>query len=280
MSIKFRKNPLSSTEDKIDFKSDENLEKLVKRALYLNSLSEFYLDSYQVVLNGHQIPRDMWTVTSVHSSDSILILPILHKGEGGAILKTAVIIAVTVYVGGIAGKGVSAALITAGATIGATLILNSLFPPPELPGLGGFGADQAEDSQMYNVSGQANATKKYGKVPKVYGVHRMYPNVAANPYVDLTTENGQVVQYFVAVYDFGIGPSMINDIRIGNTPIDEFFDVQYNIVDLNRPVVEEGYWDDNVKTEFQYYKQDVEFDAASVVLEKNQFDVPVQPLSS
>ena len=285
MSIKFRKNPLSSTEVDVAFKGGEKVSHLVKRALAENNLQpEAYLESYQAVLNSQPVPRELWDMTVIYNTDDILIVPIVHKGESGALLKTAVLIAVAIVApaaGPALGYGATAsAFISAGITIGAALLLNSLYPPPGLPELGGFGPDRAEDSQMYNITGQANAVKKYGKVPKVYGSHRMFPNIAASPYVDLTTENGQVVQYFVAVYDFGFGPAFVEDIRIGNTPIGDFFDVQYNLVDLNKPAVSEGEWDDITKSSFQYYKQDVEFDPASVVLEKNQFDTPAQPLNT
>jgi predicted phage tail protein len=75
----------------------------------------------------------------------------------------------------------------------------------------------------YAVTGVRNRANPFGVVPKVYGRRRVYPILAANTY----TESQGDEQYFRALFCFGYGPLQIEDIRIGETSIDDFIGVEY-----------------------------------------------------
>lgn len=264
----------------IDLIPGEMLDYSVERAVgHLKVEDKALHDLFIVLVNGHKIPHELWSTVKCTQGDNILIAPLLKEGDNSSIFKTAIIIAATAYLGpavagyyGFAAATVGAALITAGVSIGTSLLLNSLIPPPVPEGLDIGNGGDVGGSQMYSVTGQSNQTKKLATVPKVYGTHRMFPIVAANPYTELETDplTGKLVQYFYCVYDFGLGPLVLSDLRIGDTPITDFADVQYKLVDFNRPVISEGTWDDPLNTTLQLYKGEVEADPTAVAINKNQ----------
>ncbi len=236
---------------------------------------------FHAVVNGHIIHHDLWTFTALKESDTVLVAPQIHGGETGVIFKQVALIAITLaasYFSGGAYLALSpfqSALLVAGASIGGSLLLNALIPPPVPKGMdGGTDAGGYEESQMYSVTGQGNAVKKYGSVPKVYGRHRMFPTVAANPYTEIETDpdTKQLAQYLYVVYDFGLGPVRVEDIRIGDSPLGQFDDVFTKLVDFNRPEVDEGVWDTGVVNYLTHYKGDANTESVGVVLEGNAND--------
>ena len=270
--IYIRKNSISGSNEEVSFVQGEKLSQTVQRTLELHGFSgEEFQGFFQVAVNGLTVEKDLWDFVEVKEEDLVLISPKLKRGEGGQLFKTFVILGVTLAA---AYTGVGLFALTA-ITIGTSLLMNALIPPPGLPGLGiGGGSKQAEESQMYAISGQNNSVRKYGYVPKVYGTHRVYPIIAANPYTEIEADpgTGNLVQFYYGIFDFGYGPLEISDIKIGDTPISNYSDYEWRLVDLNRPAVPQGLWDDQLHTSFSFYKGDVERDGASVVLNKNQID--------
>ena len=238
-------------------------------------------EHFITVVNGHVIDPSLRRTHILNQTDEVLIAPKMGEGEGGAIFRTAAIILVTVYTSGLMGTAtatgwaaVGAASVTAAASIATAALLNSMFPPPVMPteGLGDVGLGSLASSQMYTVSGQSNQARKYSTVPKVYGTHRIFPALAANPYVELQSDNGTLVQYLYAIYDLGFGPMQVTDIQIGDTPIEQFSDVDYRLVDFNKPAVSEGIWDDSLEDGLTFYKGDIEKDPISIAFTKDQDD--------
>lgn len=228
---------------------------------------------FQVLVNGHHVPPELWKFTALKETDNVLVAPLI-KGDDGGIFKQILVIAVVAVVSYFAtpvyGAQV-AGLISAGAAIGTSLLLNALIPPP-VPDAGAIGGvTDISSSQMYSFTGQTNQTRKYQTVPRVYGTHRVYPAVAANPYTKVETDKKtkESVQYLYCVYDFGYGPLKLSDIRIGDTPISSYADASYYIVDPHKPDVSEGEWDDVTFKQFQHYKGGVSVEALSVSLNGN-----------
>lgn len=278
--ITFRRNSFSETSVEISYIENENAKDLLKRVVLENGYdgSDEILDHFQILINGLKIEKDLYPVITIKDTDEVLIAPELKRGEGAQIFKQIAIIAITVvatvFLGPAVGGGVYGALAVAAVSIGATLALNSLIPPPELPGLGGIGNLNAEESQMYAIASQSNAVKKFGIVPKVYGIHKMYPLIAANPYTELRPDpqnDRELIQYFNAVYDFGLGPLDIKNIKIGETNLSYFDEVEYALVDFNVPEEPEGIWDETLENKLQFYKGDVEREDVSYALNEDQY---------
>lgn len=231
-------------------------------------------DIFNVVVNGNIIEPEFWEVVNLEPTDVILIAPKIKDGDAGQLFKQALLIVVTVvasyFLTPAGGATLASSLAVAGVTIGATLLLNALIPPP-VPDLGGLGDNSIDQSQMYSISGQSNQAKQLGVVPKVYGTHRVFPTVAANPYIELAVDplTGEVIQYLVAIYDFGLGTPQISEIQIGDTPLttDDFKDFEYYLVDLNLPdEVDQDEFDTGLRSDFKLYKGDRHSDPLGVAL--------------
>lgn len=234
-------------------------------------------EHFIVLVNGLKVDKELWGNVDLKEKDIVVISPMLQGGDASNLLRTALIITATLLVPGpLAGllnitTQVGTALLTAGVSIAASMIFTALIPPPN-PEIESGGQGDTSSSQMYQISGQQNTVRRYGTVPKVYGTHRMFPVVAANPYTELEADpdNGSLVQYFYAIYDFGLGPLEVTQLKIGDTPIDDFSDVQYRLVDLNKPAVSEGTWDDNTYDSFAFYKGDVERESVNVAINEDE----------
>jgi hypothetical protein len=288
--IHLRKNPFSETSIEIPFTEGEQVSSLVDRVILTNGYdlgNRHMRDHFQVIINGYKVEKEFWAFTEIKEGDTVLVAPIIARGAGGQLFKQIAGVVLVVVgslllgtgIGSVPGAGLQGAglaLATAAVAIGTSIALNALIPPPALPGLGGLGSTGSsfEGSQMYTITGQSNNAKKYGYVPKVYGTHRIFPIIATNPYTEIEADpdTGALVQFFYAIYDFGFGPLEISDIKIGDTSISEYADADYRLVDLKKPAVSEGVWDEVLYDNFQFYKGDVERDGTVVAIDKNQTD--------
>lgn len=275
----------STGDDKGDLElqitSGETLEAAVTRVLENVPLDRPVEEVFHVLVNGHIIEKDLWAFTELKESDSVLVAP---KLKGGRDFNRAVLAIVLVAAGAAfltpalipaglsaAGTAFATGLINAAIGLAAFYISAQLIPFKNADFGAGLGGG-IEGSQMYTLGSQSNQVLRLGPVPKVYGQHRMFPNIAANPYTELEVDpaTGELVQYFYAVYDFGLGPYLVSDLRIGDTPIGNFNEVQYNFVDFNKPAVDEGEWDEALINSLQLYKGDVTTEQIGVALNGNQ----------
>ena len=230
-------------------------------------------------VNAKVVDQDFWPFVQLKKDDIVLIAPKLGDGDSnqmlGQVLTVAAIAVAAYYTGPLLAQGgwlgVGGGLINAGVAIVASYLSSQLFPPPVVSN---DNAGEYGDSQMFSITSQSNQVKKFGNVPRVYGTHRMFPYVAANPYTDLETDptSGKLVQYLYCVYDFGLGPNIISDIKIGDTPIENFNDVEYRLVDFNKPAVSEGPWDDNLQNALTFYKGDLNSETLSININGNQIN--------
>ena len=237
----------------------DNVDSLVSRALrsrYPKVELEKLKGNYVVAVDGQVVPREKWELVPLLENSIVVVSPKYGDQET---FKVAVTIAVLVYAGpAVASLGwgkLATGLAMTGISMGTTWALNQLIPPPKIDE-GGVSIGPGS-SQAYAITGQSNQLKRYKSVPKVYGKHRIFPNVAANPYITVVSDKGEVSQFLTAVYDLGLGPMTVEDIRIGDTPISEYADAQYRLVDINRPPEDEGVWDEQLYNEFAFYKGDV-----------------------
>lgn len=102
--------------------------------------------------------------------------------------------------------------------VGAALV-NSLIPV-ETP-------DQENGKNRYTLSGWSNTLRPDKPVPYPLGQHRYAPPFAAMSYSEIAGDE----QYIRALFCFGYGPLDISDLKIGDTPIEEFDEVELEIRD-------------------------------------------------
>ncbi len=125
---------------------------------------------------------------------------------------------------GLVGAWTGAAL-TATVGIAGALALNALIPPanPNIPQMGG--AQGADRSPSFSISGTRNEMNLYGPVPRVFGRMRFFPPYGAEPYTEIVGND----QYLRVVFCLGYGPLELSDFKIGDTPISQFDDVEMEV---------------------------------------------------
>ena len=112
-----------------------------------------------------------------------------------------------------------------GGVIAAGIVsVEMLVNPPNIASIGG-GISAERDIQLLSITGSQNQSNPYGIVPQVIGRHRMYPTYAAEPFTELVGSD----QFLRMLFTFGPGDLSVTDIKIGETPIDNFLDVQYEL---------------------------------------------------
>lgn len=111
---------------------------------------------------------------------------------------------------------VGSALVGIGVTVLGQLLINALIPPVK---------PDTDRKNSYSISGWRNRLDPDGCVPFVLGTMRYAPPFAARPYTEIVGDD----QYVRAVFVVGEGEVDISDIRIGETSIDEFDEVEVQV---------------------------------------------------
>lgn len=142
--------------------------------------------------------------------------PYAAPGAWGLVSATGGLTAAGAAFGAIAGLAVS--------TIG--MVLVNAIAPIKAPTLGGLGSATRDESQVYGLSAGQNPVNQWGRVPVPLGRGRFAPPKAASPY----TVNSGDDQYLHELLCIGIGDLEVSDIKIGTTAIEEFNEVEYELV--------------------------------------------------
>ncbi|MFY3082044.1 host specificity factor TipJ family phage tail protein [Achromobacter xylosoxidans] len=184
--------------------------------------------------NGREVPLSLWERLIPRHGDMVVISARgLGGGGGGKILRTVALIAIVVLsygygaaLGGALGlTGTTAAAVGSSLImIGGSLLVNALLPPL-MPTAAKLGAgEKYESSPTYAISGGRNRSRPWEPMLLVFGRHKVVPDLGATPYGHY---NGDA-QYFDQCFHFGLqGISVdISDVRIGQTPISAFQDIQ------------------------------------------------------
>jgi len=108
------------------------------------------------------------------------------------------------------GGAVGIALIGTGltATLGGTVLLNVNIPKLE---------DSEKPEQDPSIRGAKNQSRPHGRIPVLFGRHRIYPDLAANQYTEIKGNQQYFVQLFCGGYkDYEIDKDTI---KLGDIPI-------------------------------------------------------------
>tara|TARA_R110000803_G_scaffold210841_1_gene284330 strand:+ start:44363 stop:48370 length:4008 start_codon:yes stop_codon:yes gene_type:complete len=211
---------------------------------------DFYHANTYAFINGYLIERKHWGSVRPKTGTFINIkcFPMGGGGGGGkknplrTILMIVVLVAAVVfapYLGGILAKSFGAVgakslvglgTLTYGGLAGGiisavgSLIVNAIAPPPrpKLPTLSGLASNGTGDSAALSITGSRNRINQFGVVPTVLGTHRIVPPFGAVPYTELVGND----QYLRLILTFGTGPLVITELKIGETLLSEFTDVE------------------------------------------------------
>lgn len=173
----------------------------------------FPASGFHARVDGREMPLGMWPYIKPKPNGIVTLDP--RTGDP----VTAVIGAIGAAfgsIGGLVGGGFLGSLLTAGVVGGASMLINRLFAPRTKS----QGVEEINTS--YSIMGSRNEAAQYGTIPSILGRHRVTPKLGGLP----TTEAVGEDQYLRMLFVWGYGPLSITDIKIGETPITNFDDVQ------------------------------------------------------
>lgn len=203
-------------------------------------------------IHDQYIPRDLWRVVRPKPGVEIVVKMYPMNGGGGGggknplrTVLTIAVIAASFYFAGPLGEVLASQFGAAGAVgsssvfgsltyeglagaliaISGTLLVNVIAPirPPKIGALSSAGGSASiADSPTLFIEGAKNEARPFAPVPVVLGTHRHYPPLGAKSYTEVVGEDNYVRLLFV----WGYGPLKIENIKIGETPIEDFDDVQ------------------------------------------------------
>lgn len=190
-------------------------------------------------LNGEPLLRRYWNICPKMTDHlAFLCLPQGGGGGGSNPLKVVLSVAVMVaayYTGGIAagayGTLAGAAAATA-VSVGGSMLVNAVIPSPSSSLSSSYASSSMETSPTYSLNARGNQAKLGGVIPVLYGRHIIYPDFAAKPY----TEYKNNEQYLHQLHVLTQGYCEVEQLRIDDTPISSFAEVEYEIVEPNQEV--------------------------------------------
>jgi len=189
----------------------------------------------RVFIDDQLIPKAEWEWAMPAAGQRITIRVIPTNGGGGQgkdAMRIVAMIGVVVAslfapylapVGwGLVGAWTGAAL-TATVAIAGSLAVNALIPPPKqnLNTLSGLGAT----SPTLSLTGSSNQLAPYAPIPRPYGLNKIFPPLAARPFTEVVGND----QYLRLLFCCGYGPLLLSELKIGQTPIEQFQGVEMEI---------------------------------------------------
>lgn len=128
------------------------------------------------------------------------------------------------YVGTWAGAGtVGAAFGGVAISVAGSLLINAVLPLPKAA----LGSSD-NTSTNYGIAPSANTARLGEPIPVQYGRFNVTPNYAAQPYTEYDGSNQQTLFSLLCITQ---GSLAIEAIRIGDTPIDNFAEVKYEVIE-------------------------------------------------
>lgn len=202
----------------------------------LPAATENVLPLVRVTIGNDFVPRALWA--RVRPKESAVVVIRVAPGNSGT-LRAALSVAVGVaalalgqvwaaplaasagFGGSALATGVAQGLIGGTVLLAGTFLINSLVP---------LRRDQSQGagqnaSPTYQITGFRNVANPDGIVPCVMGKVRFAPPYAALPYTEAV--GGET--YIRALFLVGYGPVKIRDLRLGDTPIEKFKEVDVEI---------------------------------------------------
>lgn len=201
----------------------------------ISALAPATTQPFIIMRNGEAVLRKDWD-QPVADGDLMAVVLLPQGGRGSNVLRIVLMVAVAVfaqwaapYIGSALGVSGSVGIgIIQGAIglIGSALI-NAILPPQAAASTG-VGNSKAA-SPTYNLTAQGNQARIGAAIPIQYGRLLSYPDFAAAPYVEYQGNE----QYLYQLLCIGVGEYDIEQIRIEDTDIASFEEVQYEIVGPN-----------------------------------------------
>ena len=174
-------------------------------------------------VNGRPVARAAWAETALAGGEIVTLRALLAGGGGdknplAAILQIGLLVAAIVVPPLLFASSWAQALTGAAITIAGGLIINALFPPRPPDILQPARAPEP----IYSLAGGANRARQYAPLLLVLGAHRVFPDLGAAEYTEI--KDGD--HFLHQIFNFGLGNLAVDDLRIGNTPLGTYEEVE------------------------------------------------------
>jgi len=194
-----------------------------------------------IFIGDELIPRENWSLVRPKPGTRVTIRVIPGDsgggGEGGKdplrIILLIAVVALAIFIPpaiGLAAGTLGAALASAAILTAGGLLVDLIAPIPK-PKLGqlatGTGVSATADSPTLFLQGTKNELRPFGPVPRLLGRHRVIPPLGAKPFTEIIGDD----QFLRMLFVWGYGPLTITDIKIGETLLTEFDDVEIETVE-------------------------------------------------
>jgi len=201
------------------------------------------MQPWLLAVDGHPVPREWWGRVRPKPGTLITLRALVQKGGGGGgknPLQTVLSIALMVAAPGIGaaignaiglsgtafsifGQAFSWGQIIGGmVSIAGNMIISGLGDAPQqamTQASGRYSEDQV--SPTYALSGGSNRLRPFEPMPLLFGRHRIYPDLGAKSWTEFEGED----QYLYQIFNFGLTDMVLDEFKIGATPIENYQDV-------------------------------------------------------
>lgn len=241
---------------------------VVRKRTRLRALAPKTNQPHICLLNGRPILRAGWR-QRLRTGDTVAWVVLPQGGGGGSNPLKIVLLIVVAYfapylagqmlgttygayaASALGGSGVFMSVATTAITIAGSMLINALIPPPKPPG-SQTAESLAAASPTYSLGAQGNSARIGQPIPVIYGRHKVFPDFAAQPYTEFAGND----QYLYQLMAIGVGEYTIESINIEDTSIDNFEEIEYQLVGPNEaPTL----FPINVVTSIEVSGQDAEY---------------------
>lgn len=184
--------------------------------------------------NGEAVLRDEYATIKIENGDAVAFITLPEGGGGSNPLAIVLMIALVVAApyaatlmvsGSVGGSATAFAIAKAGIILAGSMLINALVPPPKPPAAQSYNVPSP--SPTYSLGAQGNSARLQEPIPVQYGRHIAWPDFAAQPYVEFSGNE----QYLYQLFCIGQGYYQVESVRFEDTPVGNFEEVEYEIVE-------------------------------------------------
>lgn len=206
-------NPFSGRKYEFSVPAGTSIREIEHQILDRQLVQQGYEAEFDVRIMGEMIYPELWSKVRPKPQS---IVTFRGRPRGFIVPLIAGISAAFSSIGSfIGGLGFLGKILMAGISFGLKFLLNKLFAPAvpkQLP----------DAKTSFSISTTRNQSSPWSSVPVVLGRHRVAPFYAALPYTEMSGDD----QYLRVLFVWGYGPLDITDLKIGETALTDFEDVE------------------------------------------------------
>lgn len=175
-----------------------------------------------VALADRLVPKEHWKHTRPKDGTTIVVRAVAADPVSLTIAVAGW--AASSWVATLSLTALQIGLIQAGIGLATALLTQMLAPAPKQRSLA---RDTEQPIARFSIQGTRNEARPYGTPLKIYGRRvNVYPLLAALPYTEIFHDENQ---YIRMLFDVCYGPAQLADLQIGETPIDQYKGISYEI---------------------------------------------------